>query len=68
MNGHDLIIRHRTGEDTGLPLQCAACTCGWDARIWFANPLYVRDSHERHVHAVESGTTVPWMVAPRSVA
>lgn len=68
MTAHVRIVHHKVGEETGLLLKAAGCTCGWHARIWFAADEYVEQSYQRHVRAVASGSTVPWMVAPGDAA
>ena len=65
---HTAIIRHKIGEDTGRRLLSAECLCGWRSGLWYSGEQYAIDSHARHLHAIETGSTVPWMVAPRSVA
>ena len=65
---HELMILHKVGAETGIALQSASCACGWKANIWYASIVRVGESYGRHLDAVETGSDVPWMVAPRSVA
>ena len=65
-DGHTLVIRHKVGEQTGLPLKSAGCSCGWQAGCWYTSDEFVSQSFARHVRAVVEGSTVPWMVAPES--
>jgi hypothetical protein len=68
VNGHHIVVLNKRGEETGLPLQSASCSCGWRSNIWYAGSAFVMESYGRHIDAVKEGSTVPWMVAPGSVA
>lgn len=49
---HDLIILHKTGEETGRHLLSASCLCGWRSNTWYSGEQYVRDSFALHTRAL----------------
>lgn len=63
---HVPVTLHKFGEQTGMLLKSASCSCGWQARVWYASEAYVGQSFARHMKAVIEGSTVPWMRAPES--
>jgi hypothetical protein len=63
---HDLIVLHKIGEETGIRLQAAACTCGWRAACWYATDQNMRDSYARHINALALPDAPAWMLAPEA--
>jgi hypothetical protein len=65
---HSLLVLHRIGEETGIPLKSAACTCGWRAQCWYRSDEGLAASYALHTHAIATGSTNPWMIAPATEA
>lgn len=65
---HHLIVLHKFGEATGLPLRQATCSCGWKAGVWYVTEGLLHESYDRHTRALAEGSTVPWMLAPGGAA
>ena len=63
---HVPVIRHKIGEETGIRLKSAGCSCGWDSHVWFASDEFVGASYGRHMSAVLQHSDVPWMLAPEA--